>query len=205
MTKEEKVKEILKRLYKIWPKPRIELHFSNPLELLVAVILSAQATDKLVNKVTPALFSKYKTASDYALSSPEEIDSYVRSVNFHFNKAKSIYAACRVIAEKYKGRVPDTMEELDELPGVARKSANVVLSNAFGKAAGIVVDTHVIRLSNCLGLTKEKDPVKIEQDLMKIVPREKWIDFAHLLILFGRYKYPARIPCKDCDVLGDLC
>jgi len=205
MTKKEKVKEILKRLYKIWPQPKIELNYSTPLELLVAVILSAQATDKVVNQVTPALFAKFKTAKDYAQATVEELDGFVRRVNFHFNKAKNIHATCKIIAEKYGGKVPDTMEELDALPGVARKTANVVLGNAFGKAEGIVVDTHVIRLSNCLGLTREKDPVKIEQDLMKIVPKDKWIDFSHLLILFGRYHCPARVPCKNCPILGDLC
>lgn len=205
MTKEGKVKEILNRLYKVWPKPKIELIYSTPLDLLVAVILSAQATDKVVNQVTPVLFAKFKTAKDYRDSTVEELDGYVKRVNFHFNKAKSIHAACKIIAEKFKGRVPDTMEELDSLPGVARKTANVILGTAFGKAAGIVVDTHVIRLANCLGLTKQKDPVKIEQDLMKIVPKDKWIDFSHLLILFGRYKCPARTPCKTCPILGDLC
>lgn len=205
MTKEEKVLEILKRLYKVWPDPKIELHYSNPLELLVAVILSAQATDKQVNKITPSLFEKYKTAQEYAASSPWEIDSYVRSINFHFNKSKNIHAAAKMIVEKFQGKVPDTMEDLDSLPGVARKTANVVLGSAFGKSEGIVVDTHVIRLSNCLELTYEKDPVKIEHDLMKIVPKEKWIDFSILLTLFGRYKCPARTPCKECEILGNLC
>ena len=197
--------EFLKRLYKIWPKPKIELNYSTPLELLVAVILSAQTNDKTVNKVTLLLFKKYKTAADFASVSPLKLDEDVRRVNFHFNKAKNIVASAKIIAEKYNGKVPETMEELDALPGVARKIANVVLSNAFGKAEGIVIDTHMIRLSNCLGLTHEKDPVKIEQDLMKIVPRDKWIDFAHLLILFGRYYCSARMKCTDCEILGDLC
>ena len=131
MTKEEKVQEILKRLYKIWPKPKIELNYSNPLELLVAVILSAQATDKTVNKVTPELFKKYKSAADYSSVSPEKLDTDIRRVNFHFNKAKNIVAASRIIAEKYDGKVPETMEELDALPGVARKTANIILSNTF--------------------------------------------------------------------------
>lgn len=205
MTKEEKVREILKMLYKIWPHPEIELQYSTPLELLFAVILSAQATDKQVNKVTPLLFATYKTAQEYAVSSPEDIDRYVRSINFHFNKSKNIHAAAKMIVEKYHGHVPDTMEGLDSLPGVARKTANVVFGTIFGKAEGIVVDTHVIRLSNCLGLTREKDPVKIEKDLMKIVPKDKWIDFSRMLTLFGRYKCPARTPCKECEILGDLC
>src|SRR3989344_8343673 len=160
MTKEEKVKEILKRLYKEWPKPKIELKYKTPLDLRVAVILSAQATDKVVNQVTPALFARFKTAKNYADSTIEELDGLVKRVNFHFNKAKNIHAACKIIADKFNGRVPDTMEELDSLPGVARKTANVILGTAFGKAEGIVVDTHVIRLSNCLGLTNQKDPVK---------------------------------------------
>lgn len=205
MTKEEKVKEILKRLYKIWPEPKTELIYSTPLELLVAVILSAQATDKGVNKITPALFTKYKTAQDYADSTPEDVDSFVKSINFHFNKAKNIHGMGKMLVEKFKGQVPDNMTDLDSLPGVARKTANVVLGGAFGKTEGIVVDTHVIRLTNALGLTKEKDPVKIEQDLMKIVPKDKWIHFSHLLTLFGRYKCTARMNCKDNEILGDLC
>ncbi len=205
MTKEEKVKLIIKRLSKVYPHPKTALNFTTPLELLVATILSAQATDKLVNLVTPDLFKQYKTAKDYADASVEEIDSMVKRVNFHYNKAKSIKAAAQMIVEKHGGKVPDRMEELDALPGVARKTANVVLGNAFHKAEGIVVDTHVMRLSNKLGLTTEKDPVKIEQDLMKIVPKDKWIDFAHMLILFGREYCPSRPhKCDDCP-LGNLC
>lgn len=205
MKPEEKVKEIINRLSKIYPQPRTALQFSNPLELLVATILSAQATDKLVNLVTPELFKKYKTAKDYASVPLEMLDASVKRVNFHFNKAKNIKAAAQIIVEKHGGKVPDTMEELDALPGVARKTANVVLGNAFGKAEGIVVDTHVMRLSQKLGFTSEKDPVKIEQDLMKIVPKEKWIDFAHLLINHGRDMCPARPhSCAGCP-LGKLC
>lgn len=205
MTKKEKVLEILKRLYKVYPHPKIALHFSNPLELLVATILSAQATDKLVNQVTPALFQKYKTAKDYASVSLEELDTDIKRVNFHFNKAKSIKGAAKMILEKFNGKVPDTMEELDALPGVARKTANVVLGNAFGKAEGIVVDTHMIRLTRKLGLTNEKTPEKIEKDLMEVVSKDKWIDFPHLLITFGREFCPARPHvCRNCP-LGDLC
>lgn len=205
MTKEEKVEEILKRLYKIYPHPKTALNFTNPLELLVATILSAQATDRTVNVVTPELFNKYKTAKDYANASAEELDSMIRRVNFHYNKAKNIKAAAKIIDEKYHGKVPETMEELDALTGVARKTANVVLGNAFGKNEGIVVDTHVMRLSQKLGLTKEKKPEKIEQDLMKIVPKNHWIDFSHLLINFGRQFCPARPhKCENCP-LGDLC
>lgn len=205
MTKEEKVKKILERLYKVWPEPRTALNYSTPLELLVATILSAQATDKLVNTVTPTLFKSYKTVADYAKAPVEEIDQLISKVNFHSNKAKSIKAAAQMIMEKYTGEVPQTMEELDALPGVARKTANVVLGNAFHRVEGIVVDTHVMRLSQKLGLTEQKDPEKIEQDLMKIVPKENWIDFSHLLINFGRTYCPARAHvCKDCP-LGDLC
>ncbi|MBI2021786.1 endonuclease III [Candidatus Daviesbacteria bacterium] len=205
MDKKTRVKEILKRLYKVYPHPKTALQYSNPLELLVATILSAQATDKLVNAVTPALFRKYKTAKDFAQADLKELDRYISKVNFHQNKAKSIKAAAQMIIDKFNGKLPDNMEDLDSLPGVARKTANVVLGNAFGKAEGIVVDTHVIRLSRKLGLTDNSDPVKIEQDLMEIVPKDKWTDFAHLLINFGRDYCPARPHiCKDCP-LGDLC
>lgn len=205
MTKQEKALEIIKRLHKVWQKPQTALIHSNPLELLVATILSAQATDKLVNLVTPALFKKYKTARDYADAPLEELDNDIRRINFHYNKAKNIKAACKIIAERYNGKVPDSMEELDALPGVARKTANVVLGNAFHKAEGIAVDTHVARLAKRLLLTNQTTPEKIEQDLMKIVPRNKWIDFSHLLINYGRAYCPARSHvCRDCP-LGDLC
>ena len=205
MTKEEKTKEIIKRLKKIYPHPKTALDFTTPLELLFATILSAQATDKVVNTITPELFKKFKTVNDYANSSTEDIDAYIRKVNFHNNKAKSIKSAAEMIVAKHKGMVPDNMEDLDALPGVARKTANVVLGNAFHKAEGIVVDTHVMRLSQKLGLTDKKDPEKIEQDLMQIVPKKDWIDFSHLLILYGREYAPAR-PKKDSpkDILEDL-
>ena len=205
MTKEEKVKEIIKRLKKEYGHAKIALDFETPLQLLIATIMAAQTTDKLVNTLTPALFKKYKTVKDLADAPVEDIAKMISKVNFHANKAKNIKAACQMIVEKHGGKVPDTMEELDALPGVARKTANVVLSNAYGKAEGIVIDTHMIRMSNKLGLTKEKDPVKIEQDLMKIVPKEHWIDFAHMLILHGRHQCPARPhDCSNC-ALGDLC
>lgn len=205
MTKEEKVKEILKRLYKVYPHPKTALHYTTPWELLVATILSAQTTDKLVNTITPALFEKYSTIESFAKASVSGIDQMISKVNFHENKAKNIKASAQMIIDQYGGQVPENMEQLDALPGVARKTANVVLGNAFHKAEGIVVDTHVIRLSNKLGLTTEKDPVKIEQDLMKIVPKENWIDFSHLLINHGRDMCPARPhTCQGCP-LGDLC
>lgn len=205
MDKKAKVLEIIKRLKKVYPNPRTALNYKTPLELLFATILSAQATDKLVNTATPALFEKYKTAEDYANASEEEIDKYISKINFHKNKAKSIKAAATILVEKFEGKVPQNLEDLDSLPGVARKTANVVLGDAFKKSEGIVVDTHVLRLSQKLGLTNEKTPEKIEQDLMKIVPKEHWIDFPHLLILFGREYCPARVHvCKDCP-LGDFC
>ncbi len=205
MTKEEKVKEINRRLTKVYPNPKIALDFKTPLGLLVATIMSAQTTDKLVNTLTPALFKKYPTAKDYAQANVEDIRTLISKVNFSGNKAKNIKASAQIIVEKHGGQVPDTMEELDALPGVARKTANVVLGQAFHKAEGIVIDTHMIRMSNKLGLSDQKDPVKIEQDLMKIVPKEEWINFPARLILHGRHFCTARPhDCKDCP-LGDLC
>ncbi len=205
MTKKEKALEIFKRLWAVNPHPKVELHYKTPFELLAATILSAQATDKLVNTVTPALFAKFTSIKAFADATPQEIDVFVKKVNFHSNKAKNIHAAATMIMEKYQGKVPDTMEELDALPGVARKTANVMLGTIFGKAEGIVIDTHGIRLSNRLGLTGEKDPVKIEKDLMELLPKDKWIDFGHLLTLHGRYVCTARThTCENCP-LGDLC
>ncbi len=199
--------EILKRLKKEYPDVKgTALNYSNPLELLVATILSAQTTDERVNIVTAArLFKKYKEARDYANASLEELQNDIKSINFYRNKAKYIKEACKIIVEKYGGKVPDSMEELVKLPGVSRKTANVVLSNAFRKDEGIVVDTHVIRLSKRLGLTNEKNRDKIEQDLMKKYPKEAWFDIANLLIAHGRRVCKARNP--DCDncVLKDIC
>lgn len=193
MTKEEKVLEIIKRLRKIYPKPITALNFKNPLELLVATILAAQCTDVLVNKVTPKLFKKYPDAKAFSRASYPEIDRAIIRVTFHSNKAKNIVEACKMIVEKFGGEVPKTMEELDSLPGVARKTANVVLANAYGINEGIVVDTHVMRLAPKLGLTdNDSDPVKIEEELMKIVPKKDWADFANLLILTSREFYPKR-------------
>jgi endonuclease III len=205
MTKEEKVKEIIKRLYKIWPKPKTPLDFNSPWELLVATMLAAQTTDKLVNTLTPVLFKKYPTIENMSKADPADVQQTVSKVNFPGNKSKNIVASAKQIMEKHGGKVPDNMADLDALPGVARKTANVVLGNVFHKTEGIVVDTHVIRLSNKLGLTDQKDPVKIELDLMAIVPKEKWIDFANLITWFGRTYCPARPhECPDCP-LGDLC
>ena len=205
MDKKTKVAEIIKRLSTYYTNPKTALNFTTPLELLVATMLSAQTTDKLVNQVTPGVFTKYKTAADYAKADYEELDRIISKVNFHRNKTKSIISTAKVIIEKHEGRVPDNMEDLDALPGVARKTANVVLGNAYHKAEGIAVDTHVMRLSKKLGFTDKTDPVKIEMDLMKLVPKEKWIDFSHLLILFGREFCPARPhKCENCP-LKNLC
>jgi len=204
MTKEEKVKEVYKRLKKIYPHPRTALEFKNAFELLIATILSAQCTDKLINTVTPALFTKYPTPERMANAKVEEIDELIKRVTFHNNKAKNIKAAAEQIAEKHGGKVPDNMADLDALPGVARKTANVVLGDAFGKSEGIVVDTHVIRATNRLGLVDTDKPEKIEIELMRIVPKEYWIEFPHLMILYGREYAPARPKPGLTDILSDL-
>jgi endonuclease-3 len=201
MTACERVKQLIKAWPQVYPDAHCELDFRNPLQLLVATILSAQCTDKRVNMVTPALFKKYRTAMDYADAPQAEIENAIKSTGFYRNKAKSIRAAMRAIAQEHGGKVPDTMEKLRALPGVGRKTANVVLGNAFGKNEGIVVDTHVIRLSQRLGLTKHKDAEKIERDLMKLVPREHWTNWSHWLIWHGRRRCYARKPdCSRCEV-----
>lgn len=205
MTLKEKALEVYNRLYADNPHPRVELDFTNPFELLVATILSAQCTDKLVNTVTPALFTRFPKIRDVADATVAEIDSFITKVTFHSAKAKNIKAAAEMIMNVYHGAVPKTMEALDALPGVARKTANVVLGSAFGITSGIVIDTHGIRLSNRLGLTKQKDPVKIEQELMKLLPENTWIKFGQLLTLHGRHVCTARPhTCSPCP-LGDLC
>lgn len=193
MTKEEKVEEIVKRLLPIYPDPKTALNWTTPLELLVATILSAQCTDKLVNLVTPELFKKYPSVRDFASATEEEIDSLISKITFHRNKAKNIKSTAKMIVEKFSGEVPDKLAELIQLPGAARKTANVVLGDAFGKSEGLVVDTHVMRMSQNLGLTDQTKPEKIEQDLMDVVPKKYWIIFPHLLILAGREFYPARL------------
>jgi endonuclease III len=201
MTSRERVTQLIKMWPKVYPNAHTELNFSNPLELLVATILSAQCTDKRVNMVTPALFKKYRSAKDYANASEAELEKAIKSTGFFRSKTKSIKGATSTIVEKFAGKVPDSMAGLRELPGVGRKTANVVLGNAFGKNEGIVVDTHVIRLSQRLGLTKHKEPEKIEQDLMKLVPREDWTDWSHWLIWHGRRRCFARKPdCANCEV-----
>src|SRR5215468_1544018 len=201
MTARERVKQLIKVWPKVYPDAHTELNFKNPLQLLVATILSAQCTDKRVNMVTPALFKKYRTAKDYADAPPGELENAIKSTGFFNSKAKSIRGATTAIAKKFGGKVPNSMEHLRELPGVGRKTANVVLGNGFGINEGIVVDTHVIRLSQRLGLTKQKDPEKIEQDLMKLMPREHWTDWSHWLIWHGRRRCYARKPdCSRCEV-----
>lgn len=201
MTARERVKQLIKVWPKVYPDAHTELNFKTPLELLIATILSAQCTDKRVNMVTPALFKKYRSAKDYADAPPGELETAIKSTGFFNSKAKSIRGATATIAEEFGGKVPSSMEELRELPGVGRKTANVVLGNAFGINEGIVVDTHVIRLSERLGLTRQKDPEKIEQDLMKLVPQKYWAIWSHWLIWHGRRRCFARKPdCANCEV-----
>jgi endonuclease-3 len=201
----KRTREIVRILKREYPDARCSLDYSSPLELLVATILSAQCTDERVNRVTPELFRKYPTAADYAAAPAEELERDIHSTGFFRNKAKSIQGACRRLCDEHGGRVPETMEELLKLPGVARKTANVVLGNAYGQASGVVVDTHVSRLSERLGLSAEKAPEKIEQDLMRLVPRKDWVLFSHLLIAHGRKICKARAPlCCECP-LEKLC
>lgn len=188
-----------------YPDTDISLDYEDPLQLVVATILSAQCTDERVNKVTPALFSRYPAAFDYAEADREELETLIHSTGFFRNKAKNIRGLGARLVAVHSGVVPDTMDELIELPGVARKTANVVLSNAFDKAEGVVVDTHVKRVAARLGLTDETNPVKVERDLMEILPRDQWIPFAFRLILHGRARCNARRPdCAGCE-LAHLC
>jgi endonuclease III len=199
------VPEVTARLKAEYPEARTELDWSNPLELLVATILSAQTTDVQVNRVTQRLFSKYRTAEDYAASTPDELEEDIRPTGFYRNKARSLRGMASALVEEHGGEVPRTMSELVALPGVGRKTANVVLGNAFGTNEGIVVDTHVRRVSGRLGLTEGTDPVKIEHDLMEIVPEGDRTLFSHLLILHGRRTCKARKPdCPNC-ILNDIC
>jgi endonuclease-3 len=205
MKTRERVEQLVQVLPEVYPGAHCELDFRNPLQLLVATILSAQCTDKRVNLVTPALFAQYRSAASYANAGQTELENAIRSTGFFRNKAKSIRAAAAALVAKYKGRVPETMAELRELPGVGRKTANVVLGNAFGKDEGIVVDTHVTRLSHRLRLTRQTDPEKIERDLMKLVPRQHWTNWSHWLIWHGRRRCFARKPdCSQCEIF-QLC
>ena len=203
--KTARLKKIIAGLRKIYPDAHCELNHASPLELLVATILSAQCTDKRVNLVTAELFKKYHSAADYANASTAEFEQDIKSTGFYRNKAKNIQACCRKLVERHAGKVPRTMEELTQLDGVGRKTANVVLGNAFGLNAGVVVDTHVARLSHRLGLTNEKEPAKIEQVLMKLVPQQQRTLFSHWLIWHGRRRCGARKPaCGECEIKG-LC
>ena len=200
-----RAEKIYSRLEGAYPDAKCALDFTSPLQLLIATILSAQSTDRTVNTVTPALFKKYKSAKDFARAKTPDLEKMVHSTGFFRNKTKSIQGATRIIDERYYGEVPQTMEELLELPGVARKTANVVLGVAFRKAEGVVVDTHVQRLARRLDFSKEERPEKIEEDLMKLFPRERWIHLAHLLIHHGRAICEARRPkCAQCPI-EDLC
>jgi endonuclease-3 len=199
------VAEILRRLDHMYPAATCALHHHSPWELLVATILSAQCTDKRVNEVTPGLFAKYPTPADFAAVRPEVLANDIRSTGFFNNKAKSIVGAARKVLSDFGGQVPRTMEEMLTIPGAARKTANVVLGTAYGIASGVVVDTHVQRISHRLDLTKHTEPVKIEQDLQKIIPQEKWILFSHQVILHGRALCVARGPkCAECE-LNSIC
>ena len=205
MDNKKKLFEIINRLKKEYPEPKIALNYRNPFELLVATMLSAQTTDVHVNKVTETLFKKYKSVKDYADVPLDTLKKDINSINFYNNKAKNIQASANLIIEKFNSKVPKTMEELISLPGVARKTANIILSNAYGINEGIAVDTHVKRLAYRLGLTKHEDPVKIEKDLMAITPKEDWSNISHLLIFHGRKICQAKKPNhKEC-ALYDIC
>ena len=201
----ERIGEILRLLARRYPQAKCSLEHTDPLELLVATILSAQCTDARVNIVTKDLFQRYRSAGEYAAANPAEFEMEIRSTGFFRNKTKSVIGMAQGLMERFDGTVPDTMEALTSLPGVGRKTANVVLGNAFGKDEGIVVDTHVARITKLLGLTRQTDPVKIEQDLMRVVPKRRWTLFPHLLIHHGRAVCVARKPrCEVCAV-AHLC
>jgi endonuclease-3 len=206
MDKKDKVAQIITRLKKEYSgTPQTVLRFNTPFELLVATIMSAQTTDVLVNKVTELLFKKYRSPEDFVNASPETLAQDIRSVNFFNNKAKNIHKTAMMIVEQFNGAVPQTMEELVSLPGVARKTANIVLSSAFGINEGIAVDTHVKRLAFRLGLTMYDDPVKIEQDLIAVTPKKEWGSLSHLLIFHGRAVCQAQRPKHNECVLFDIC
>ena len=201
----ERAPEIYRRLQREYPQAKCALDHRNAYELLVATILSAQCTDKRVNMVTPALFAKYPDAEQLSVANPEELQEMIKSTGFFRNKTKSLLGMSAAVVERHGGQVPETMADLVKLPGVGRKTANVVLGNAFGKDEGVVVDTHVTRLSHRLGLSRQTDPVKIEQDLMALFPRDQWTMLAHLLIWHGREVCDARRPlCEQC-VVNQLC
>jgi endonuclease-3 len=203
--KRERAAEIIRRLHREYPNSRTSLNYRNPYELLTATILSAQCTDERVNQVTPGLFRKYPDVDDLAAAKPQQLEELIRPTGFYRNKTKSLLGMANAVVDRFEGRIPDEIDELVELPGVGRKTANVVLGNAFGKAVGIVVDTHVTRLSGRLGLTRQRDPLKIEQELMKIIPTNEWTNLAHLFIDHGRAVCKAPTPrCERC-VLSAIC
>ena len=197
--------KIIGLLEKQYPKAEIALEYTNPLELLISTILSAQATDEQINAITPKLFKRFKTPEDFANADLKELEQYIKSSGFYHNKAKNIQNCCKTLVEKFHSKVPKTMEELLELPGVGRKTANIALANAYGIIAGIAVDTHVGRLAQRLGLSEKSDPNKIEQDLMQIVPKDQWMKITDLLIWHGRRVCTAKKPnCVGC-VLNKIC
>jgi len=202
---EARALKVLELLEKNYPNAKIALEYANPLELLVATILSAQATDQQINTITPKLFKKYKTAEAYANADLQELEQYIKSSGFYHNKAKNIKNCCKTLVGKFHSKVPKTMNELIEFPGVGRKTANIILANAFGIVEGVAVDTHVGRLAQRLGLSENKDPNKIESDLMKIIPKDQWMRITDLLIFHGRRVCTAKKPnCAGC-VLSKTC
>lgn len=205
MTEQERIAELMARLRQLYPDAKCSLDFSTPLELLVATILAAQCTDERVNMVTKTLFKKYPTAQDYASAPLQQLEQDLKQINFYRNKAKNIQAMANILVQRYNGQVPSTMRELIALPGAARKTANVVLGNAFGQVEGVIVDTHVKRQAQRLGLTRSDDPVVIEQELMKKLLKTDWLDFTHLLIYHGRAVCKAPKPlCNQCALI-DIC
>lgn len=201
----QQLQEIMQRLEKLYPNARYELDFSTPLELLVATILAAQCTDVRVNAVTKDLFQKYRSARDYATANQEELEEDVRPTGFYRNKAKSIRAACQYLVDHHRGEVPRTLAEMVRIPGVGRKTANVILGNAFGIVEGFIVDTHVGRLARRFGWSEQEDALKAEQELMRLVPRQEWLNVAHRMILHGRVVCQARKPACGRCVLAEVC
>jgi len=198
--KKEKAKKIIKILVKLFPKPKIALNYNTPFQLLVAVVLSAQTTDKRVNEITPKLFKKYKYSKDYSKMENTELENYIRSIGLFRAKAKNIISTAKKIDQGYDGSIPNSIEELIKLPGVGRKTANVILYNLYGKSGGIAVDTHVRRLANLFGLTNSQNPDVIEKDLMEIIPKNNWGNITYLLIDYGRQYCPARCKHIDCPL-----
>ena len=202
---EQREAKIIELLEKQYPTAKTALHYSNPLEILVATMLSAQTTDERVNIVTEKLFKKYRTAEDYANADLKELEQDIRSTGFYHNKARNLKKCCQLLVEKYNSQVPKTMEEMLELPGVARKTANIVLYYSYGEIAGVAVDTHVRRVSQRLGISEHDDPEKIERDLMQITPKDKWMKLTDLLIFHGRQVCIARKPKCEICVLNKIC